>query len=97
MCAGERINDLAIQGQFEVNIAGTYCANLTVNDDEYVEDTEMFTVRLIKEYDNDIIDGESAILITVTDNDCKFVYHFDNISAKYCTCVHLRCTSCADK
>ena len=45
------------------------CVNIGVEDDDFVENSETYTLQLVPLNMNDIIDGSSTITVTIQDND----------------------------
>ena len=55
-------------------VGDTACVSVTINDDNVIEMTEQFQLRLdmIKTVSID----ENSVLVDIEDNDRKYVYHF---------------------
>ena len=67
----EETDDFTIEGELQVNTTGEHCVKPVVNDDNLVENTESYIVRLSREHENDIVQGPSDVTVTIKDNDCK--------------------------
>ena len=52
---------------------GVQCVNIVTKEDDFVEDSESFAVEL-RVSGNDVIKGNNSLMITITDNDSKFVF-----------------------
>ena len=55
-------------------VGDTACVSVTINDDNVIEMTEQFQLRL--DMIETVSGDENSVLVNIEDNDRKYVYHF---------------------